>query len=1255
MRKNATKIAAMMLSLALTVTSVNIPTTSSAAAKVKLSASKATLYVGGSSAKKTKTLKATFNGKKVKATFTSSNSKVAKVGKKTGKVTAVKKGSATITAKYKGKKATAKITVKQYVTKVTASQDVVELKEGEHINLSKMITVSPAGASNKAVSYKSDDSLVAAVNSKGTVLKGVKEGTTAITVTAKDGSKKKTTVRVNVTKGDVSTSDPSVAPSDKEAKNVEISVENPFSEEYKNTLLVGTNAQVKVRVTDEDGKPVANREVVLSSKTLDGKTTVYTNAFRNLSDAAKRTDSNGYVTFVYGLSVTHDQAGDPIDATSSEYVSSYKLTASVSNNVEASVDVKFGALDSDSLTNVNIVNGTQAGYVQAPTSDDGGMSFSTLTKGRLGRNNDVNYVSSQKVSPQGTASNKVGIVAGVPSLLLPGAETTEASDVKETVSFDTGKYSTYTTKNWGKVIDSVKASKLQYATVNFGKLSLSKYTRFVVQAYIVNDPANPTAPGGFRKIDIMGTNAAAGSSYTVSGEKVSGDFAVQIPIDEKADGYLYVTAVVESKGQVNTDVNDGFTVKNVLGVHRKGAVDKQTVPLKDVTIQWEQDTEATYTLEKEVPAGAIRDALDAKYAGTNKAYTYIYKVPAFPRTGNAIITVLDSTKKVVDYYVIPTVNKADSSSVTGYTNQNVLRDTAADLHRVSKDEALNQVGTVTSTAAGVAEVNSEKSGVTHVIGTLTSTNPNIKIDATNAKVYSSVHWNPIPEAVATKTHAKGAALVGQQIVLKAQLADQNGNPVALRGQSVEFYYDGDKILKTDVNVGKASVVKVDTETNELGQAELVLVSDKAISVNGISAKTGTQGSGYRLGYALGGQTVTADHVDLYWLDANLYFEPNANTTEKISTSAAEPAKITTGHPDIKPVVGSHWAYEVRAEGELVPSCGLAGFNANVAISGLNIQTTVGTGSVGTVSDNANGKANVTSTKAGSTKLVNVLDRNSLGNEIKFTATNGIITEDIPYVGVGVTTLDKKFTLDIDWNAGIPTADIIVPTGYKADITEATANGVKVYVQVHDANGNVLVNKDVKLKVTGSKGAVDGVDTVKTNDLGIASFTVKPAGGAVSGDAATLVAEAADIAGVFSSSIKWVDVTSLPAVKVENVVYDYNAKTIKLTFNSNVYAPSIVKEQFEVLYGGKKQLVTDIEIGNNSVTLKVPGLVSVDLQHYFQVTIDPATKDTIEYKFVSVDGKFLDVADKTIQFDSLGRDEATNGGTFDPSGDITTQP
>ena len=56
MRKNATKIAALALTLALTVTSVNIPTNASAAT-VKLNKKKATLYVSGAKSKKTTTLK----------------------------------------------------------------------------------------------------------------------------------------------------------------------------------------------------------------------------------------------------------------------------------------------------------------------------------------------------------------------------------------------------------------------------------------------------------------------------------------------------------------------------------------------------------------------------------------------------------------------------------------------------------------------------------------------------------------------------------------------------------------------------------------------------------------------------------------------------------------------------------------------------------------------------------------------------------------------------------------------------------------------------------------------------------------------------------------------------------------------------------------------------------------------------------------------------------------------------------------------
>ena len=1263
MRKNATKIAAMMLSLALTVTSVNIPTTSSAAAKVKLNSTKATLYVGGSSAKKTKTLKATFNGKKVKATFTSSNSKVAKVAKKTGKVTAVKKGSATITAKYKGKKAKAKITVKQYVTGVTTSQDVVELKVGEHIDLSKLITVSPANANNKAVSYKSDDSLVAAVNGNGTVLKGVNKGTTSIRVAAKDGSKQYTDVRVNVTKG-ADAPDVSDAPavSGKEAKNVEISLENPFSADYKDTVLVGTNAQLKVRLTDEDGKPVANTEVVLAAKSLDALNTAYTYAFRNLSDSAKRTDADGYVTFVYGLGITHDAQNKPIDATRTDFVSSYKLTASAANGVQASVDVKFGALDSDSITNVDVLNNEvdKKGFPgEFPTADDGGMAFSKTTASRLGKGTSVEYVSSQTVSSV-DGSHKVGITSGVPRLILPGAKTTEASDIKEVVSFDTGKYSTYTTAHWAKVIDSVKASRLQYATVNFGKLSLSKYTRFAVQAYIVTDPANPTV--GATAIDLNGNQS--GNAYLVSGQKVSGDFAVQIPIDEKADGYLYVTAQVQSKGQVNTDVNEGFTVKNVLGVHRKGAIGREGVVLKDVTVQWAKDEEATYTLEQQLTSGLVKQTLDTRYAGDNKAYTYWYRVPAFPRTGNAIIRVLDSQNKVVDYYAIPTINKANATLPTGYENVNVM-DEAANLHRISEKEATNlNAGTVVSTEAGYAEVDSNDSGITHVVGTLTSTNPEIVIDPTNSKVYSSVHWNPVPVKAPEEQHARGAAIVGQQIVLKAQLADKNGNPVAVRNQPVKFFYDGLEITKAMNTVGDAALIKVDEVTNELGQAELVLTSAKKTAVPRITTQAGTTGSGYQLGYVLGGKAVTAPHVDLYWLDANLYFEPDANTAESVSTSTGQPAVVTSSQISVRPTVNEHWAYEVRTSGDIQGACDLFAGNYNIVeITGLNIGTTVGIGSKGTVTDNANGKANVTSTVAGKTQLVNVLNRSSIGTDMTFTAKStdarrAPITLD--YVGTGTPTLDKKLTLDVDWTAGVPTADFIVPTSDKADINEAKTNGVKVFVQVHDANGNVLKDKEVTMKVTGDKGLVNGQASAKvtTTPLGIAEFTVTAKSDADAGDAATLVVEAADIAGVFSYNLKFIDVSAIDnssqgtfkvAGDVGDVgytVFNSTDKTIKLTFTNYVYAPSVIKEQFTVGYGNDTdgyvpQTITDIEVANNTITLKIPGLTKFDNANIFKIDIAPTavTKtvtDGVEYRLVSADAQFVDSTALTVKFDTAGK-------------------
>lgn len=71
----------------------------------------------------------------------------------------------------------------------------ITMKKGETFNLK--VKVTPKNAKNKQVSYKSSNRKVATVTSKGKI-KALKNGTAKITVTAKDGSRKKATCKVMV-------------------------------------------------------------------------------------------------------------------------------------------------------------------------------------------------------------------------------------------------------------------------------------------------------------------------------------------------------------------------------------------------------------------------------------------------------------------------------------------------------------------------------------------------------------------------------------------------------------------------------------------------------------------------------------------------------------------------------------------------------------------------------------------------------------------------------------------------------------------------------------------------------------------------------------------------------------------------------------------------------------------------------------------------------------------------------------------------
>lgn len=170
--------------------------------KVTLNKSTLTLAV-----KKAATLTATINPGNAtdkKKVWSTSSSKIAAVDQN-GKVTAKSKGTAIITVKAGGKTATCRVTVTVPVTKVKLSADYTSVAAGKKATVKAAIT--PNNASNKAVTWSisSKDKKYASVSKKGVVTtKRAGAGkTVTITATAKDGSKKKATIKIKIMKNAV--------------------------------------------------------------------------------------------------------------------------------------------------------------------------------------------------------------------------------------------------------------------------------------------------------------------------------------------------------------------------------------------------------------------------------------------------------------------------------------------------------------------------------------------------------------------------------------------------------------------------------------------------------------------------------------------------------------------------------------------------------------------------------------------------------------------------------------------------------------------------------------------------------------------------------------------------------------------------------------------------------------------------------------------------------------------------------------------
>lgn len=91
----------------------------------------------------------------------------------------------------------AKVSKVTVASSLSGSKKTVVIAKGKNVKLSTVVSVKPNKKANKGVTYKSANTKIATVDSKGKV-KGVSVGSTKITVTSKKDTKKKATITAKV-------------------------------------------------------------------------------------------------------------------------------------------------------------------------------------------------------------------------------------------------------------------------------------------------------------------------------------------------------------------------------------------------------------------------------------------------------------------------------------------------------------------------------------------------------------------------------------------------------------------------------------------------------------------------------------------------------------------------------------------------------------------------------------------------------------------------------------------------------------------------------------------------------------------------------------------------------------------------------------------------------------------------------------------------------------------------------------------------
>ena len=802
--KSSKKVLAFALAAAMVVTAVPA-TNAQAASTAKLSAKKATVYVGSS---KTLTVTTPSSWKSVKTTVSSSAKSIAKVSKtstKKVKVTAVKAGKAKVTVKVTAKKNGKKVS-KTLASNITVKNYKVRLEDATGATVSGT-TIAVVGTpvqftaktapAKAAVTYTSSDSAIATVDATGKVTP-VKTGKVTITAATDKAS---TTAEVEVKNyalGTVSQTKlteltATVAGNTKNLKTTDFTVKNTTSNVVYPVSKVSVDSKDATKVTLtlfselSDG---ANYDVTLdgttkSFKASDGKVASIALDNATIPYATETEvklvskDANGVVLKELKTTDADAHYTFTIDTKGNGYTNGSKLYLNkVNDTAEATIEYKTGKYDQNGKAEGNIgpnkvtitavdqavVNGFDVRIDKATTTKFDKAKDSK----KLAVKDPTQYAAFLKIKDANGNEikdyNKYTVESSDKATLMLGASTL---DSKHSVNVTAVKAGTayILIKKDNKIVGSVAVEIVAERTVATLELdsynvTLSKQlkntktvTATVKDQYGDDIAANLSVECLSTDVSNLSTSAVAGSTYyTINGKKVTfnsenvaaGNYVYKTSYKNSDNKEVVAKTVSVAVKDAKTTVPDAWRI-DVDNNNFDLKVDKDTTADKNIAIQVVGMKDGIDVKYETIKSISVKDAKGNAVVTTTSGSAVLVKAITTATSGSAIVA--DKKLATGTYSVKATITNNEGKDIELSTTFTV-KDT--------QDKA--SVDVKDNTVAGATVADAVKNALTVTYGETTYSSRSDKAAADQPLVIAAVEGiknNGVKFTSGTQTVASG--------------------------------------------------------------------------------------------------------------------------------------------------------------------------------------------------------------------------------------------------------------------------------------------------------------------------------------------------------------------------------------------------------------------------------------------------------------------------------------------------------------------